>query len=219
MASPLARAYNRDAERLRLRIIDRMSSAALVVLRKQGRSAASFYARGLDPLQAIDPSDAALLRQMRPSYRAMVAGTDQRLRRSFGFRTRIDAEPILQAAGQRIVTVQGTTRDIVRRQLRLALESGLSDAQTERLLRGAVGDAYRAERIARTESALSQNNATAQAYSAEGIERVEVLDGWDCGWTSHDDGDNRNGELVSLADANAHPISHPNCVRSFAPDL
>jgi hypothetical protein len=42
-----------------------------------------------------------------------------------------------------------------------------------------------------------------------------VSDGPDCGWTSHEDSDKANGQVVPQAKARAHPLAHPNCQRQF----
>jgi len=66
---------------------------------------------------------------------------------------------------------------------------------------------------------------TAEAYQAGGfnqgerlgIEWWEVFDGDSCGWEFHDDTQTANGMIVTLDDAQAYPISHPNCQRSTSP--
>lgn len=75
-----------------------------------------------------------------------------------------------------------------------------------------AADAARSETIARTETAKLFNNAALASYEAAGVTHVEVLDGnYDpiCA--------EANGQKWTLAEANAKPIAHPNCVRSFAP--
>lgn len=217
MPSALATQYNRDIERLRRRLIDRMSRRAESYLRRLAREAVAAHRAGGDAVAAINEADRQLLALLTPQYTAAVVGVRRILSARYGMAAEIPMQPILDAAGQRIVTVNGTARDVVRRQLRDAIRLNLSDAETERLIRGAVGDTYRAERIARTESAFATNEATAQAYEAEGIDRVEVFDGASCGWTSHDDPLKAHGRVVSVAAARRQPIAHPNCQRAFAP--
>ncbi|MFF9632880.1 hypothetical protein [Streptomyces fradiae] len=48
---------------------------------------------------------------------------------------------------------------------------------------------------------------------------VEVRDGADCGWTSHQDPDKAHNTLRTITDALAHPLAHPNCVREIRPHL
>lgn len=50
-----------------------------------------------------------------------------------------------------------------------------------------------------------------------GADWVEVHDGPDCGWTSHNDTDKAAGTLRTVQDALAHPVAHPHCRRVFRP--
>ena len=218
MPSPLAAAYNRDLERLRLVIIDRMSVTAAAYVRRQAREAAAAYRARLDPVEAISPADVRLLERLTPQYRALTVGVNSRLRRHYGFAAQAHLDPILESAGERIVTVQGTARNVVREQLRLAMRQQLSSGQTERLIRDVVGQTYRAERIARTETAMASNEATLDVYRQEGIDQIEVMDSPDCGIHTHNDPDKADGMILTSGEAAIFPtISHPNCVRSFAP--
>ena len=216
-SDPLARAYLRDFERFRNRLITRMGRDTARYLRKLGAEAGRQIVAGVDPDDAINAFDERLLIGLRRDYEQLVVGTAARLQRHYGFVAQPDLQPILDAAGERIVTIQGTAREVVRAQVRVAIRAGLSNAQTERLIRQAVAHTYRAERIARTEAAFASNDAAAQVYKGEGITSVEVSDGPDCGWTSHDDPDKADGEIVPVDSARAQLISHPNCVRAFAP--
>lgn len=77
---------------------------------------------------------------------------------------------------------------------------------------------YRAETIARTETKTAQNRSSIEAYRAsEVVEALKVWDGDDCGWTGHDDTDKADGKIVSFEEADAYPLAHPRCVRSFGP--
>lgn len=66
---------------------------------------------------------------------------------------------------------------------------------------------------------------TAEAYQAgildlgeeNGWQWWELMDGPDCGLTSHDDPVKANGMIVTLDVARAHPSSHPNCLRASSP--
>lgn len=83
---------------------------------------------------------------------------------------------------------------------------------------GAVHDVSDyADTVARTTSATAYNDGELTQVASDGIGWVEVFDGPDCGWVSHDDIDKANGTIRSLADAQAHPLSHPRCARSFGP--
>jgi hypothetical protein len=46
---------------------------------------------------------------------------------------------------------------------------------------------------------------------------VEVRDGPECGWVSHQDPDHADGTLRTVEDADAHPLAHPGCVREIIP--
>lgn len=76
------------------------------------------------------------------------------------------------------------------------------------------------------ESALSwQAVSTANTGAARtalhdlGCQWLEVYDGLGCGWRDHGDPDPADGTLRTVADALAHPLAHPRCVREFYPRL
>ncbi|MFK8851249.1 hypothetical protein [Streptomyces sp. Ac-502] len=75
-------------------------------------------------------------------------------------------------------------------------------------------------------AALSwQTVSTANAGAARtalddlGIQFLEVRDGPDCGWATHDDSDRADRTVRTVADALAHPLAHPNCQREFLPRI
>ena len=78
-----------------------------------------------------------------------------------------------------------------------------------------------ADTMARTVSATAYNDGTFTQLGQDGIEWVEVFDGPDCGWTSHDDPDKANGTVRPIGDAIENSLSHPRCARSFSgrPDI
>lgn len=77
---------------------------------------------------------------------------------------------------------------------------------------------YRAETIARTETKTAQNRSSVEAYRAsEVVEALKVWDGDDCGWTDHEDPEKADGKVVSFDEADAYPLAHPRCLRSFGP--
>ncbi|MGA5670072.1 hypothetical protein ACPCTG_31900 [Streptomyces pseudogriseolus] len=65
----------------------------------------------------------------------------------------------------------------------------------------------------------ANNGAARTALDELGTEWVEIRDGADCGWTSHDDPDRANRTLRTVQDALAHPVAHPHCVRELLPRL
>ncbi|MFI8930585.1 hypothetical protein ACIG3E_23260 [Streptomyces sp. NPDC053474] len=68
-----------------------------------------------------------------------------------------------------------------------------------------------------TKSAVAYNAGTLNRARQAGVRQVEVFDGGDCGWTSHQDPDKATGTLRSVEEAAERPISHPRCHRSFGP--
>jgi hypothetical protein len=69
----------------------------------------------------------------------------------------------------------------------------------------------------RTKSAVAYNAGTLNGAVELGVGYVEVFDGPECGWKSHDDEDKANRTIRSVADAGRYAISHPNCRRAFGP--
>lgn len=72
---------------------------------------------------------------------------------------------------------------------------------------------YRAEMIARTETAAAYSSASIQAYKdSDAVDEVEVMDG-----TEDSECEEANGETWTLDEADAEPTAHPNCSRAFLP--
>ena len=71
--------------------------------------------------------------------------------------------------------------------------------------------------LMRTQTALAYNNGALNGMVDQGVKYVEILDGADCGVTSHDDPQKANRLIMHVGKAYKYPISHPNCRRSFAP--
>lgn len=70
------------------------------------------------------------------------------------------------------------------------------------------------------QTVTTANTAAARtALDQLGTEWLEVRDGADCGWTSHDDPDKANRTLRTVQDALAHPTAHPHCIRELLPRL
>ncbi|MQY40531.1 hypothetical protein SRB17_85640 [Streptomyces sp. RB17] len=78
-----------------------------------------------------------------------------------------------------------------------------------------------AESATLAKSAVACNAGTLNRAREAGVQWMEVCDGADCGWASHQDTDKPNGTLRSVEDAAAWPISHPRCRRAFGarPDV
>jgi HK97 family phage portal protein len=84
-------------------------------------------------------------------------------------------------------------------------------------LRDIVEETYegRAENIARTELGTAQNMTSLGRYTAAGVKEVFVLDG--DGPNSCEECIPLYGQIWPIAKAEAQPLQHPKCVRSYAP--
>lgn len=111
--------------------------------------------------------------------------------------------------------ITNTTVNDVRTLLEGALRNQLTNAE----IRTALGElfdgyeAWRLDRIARTELTNAYNLGSIGQYRSAGVALVRVVDG---------DGDEicaqANGSLWTLDDAEGDPSGHPNCTRTFIPD-
>ena len=134
-------------------------------------------------------------------------------------------EALLRASGTRIVAINEATRARVAALLLEADAQGLNLFQivngSEEFvgLRGSVVETYanRARAIGRTEMAIANQRAAHLRYLAAGVTEVDIIDGADCGWTSHDDPDLANGSRRTVQEADAFPTAHPNCTRVSLP--
>lgn len=145
-------------------------------------------------------------------------------------------EALVQEVGEetaeRVTQVNATTRKRIQKTIVQAQSRGYSVRETAygsrrtrkdkfRPLDKVVKELYhgRPECIARTELAMVTNAAQVRRYAELGMNTVDVFDGPECGWTTHNDPDKANGTTRSVKDALGMPISHPNCVRSFLPSI
>lgn len=114
---------------------------------------------------------------------------------------------------------QGTAPQVGRELARRLEDKGLMGVVYADASRHSV--AFYTEMLARTKTALAYNTAAFTEYRESDIKWVEVFDGASCGWVSHDDPDKANGTIRKLEDAEAFPISHPQCRRAFGgrPDV
>ncbi len=70
------------------------------------------------------------------------------------------------------------------------------------------------------QAVATANTAAARTALDElGTEWVEIRDGADCGWTTHNDPDRADRTLRTIQDALAHPSAHPHCQRELLPRL
>ena len=123
---------------------------------------------------------------------------------------------LVRLGGSRIVSMAETSKNDLTRLLTNIYDRekipGTDEIRREIQQSGVETSKYRAERLARTETAIAMNAGATASYREAGIEKVEVLD-------SDDDEDcaSVNGTIQTLEWAEENPIAHPNCVRAFAP--
>lgn len=122
--------------------------------------------------------------------------------------------------GERIVQLDETTKE----ELSALLVNVLDDHDTLTVgelgdkIQAAVGEKFegyagwRADRIARTETAIAYNHANVLGWAQGGVEEVEVQDG-----TGDDICAAANGQTWDLRKALEDPIGHPNCERTLTP--
>lgn len=120
---------------------------------------------------------------------------------------------LLLNVGEDIDDILDTTRVMVQETVQQGIAQGVGAAELGDMLEQAAAfDEYRAETIARTETATLLNRASVESYREFGITHVTVIDGDD-----DDECAAANGQVWTLEQAEAEPIEHPNCVRDFAP--
>lgn len=121
----------------------------------------------------------------------------------------------------RVVSVTGTTKADLKDKIRSYLAEQRGPSTPHDLAKG-IGDMlraqaagyaqFRAERLARSETAIAYNHGSMFRYHRAGIKKVQVDDG---------DGDAAckaaHGQVWTIDQALANPIAHPNCTRSFSP--
>jgi hypothetical protein len=70
---------------------------------------------------------------------------------------------------------------------------------------------------ARTSTALAYNAGTINASREAGVRYMVASDGAACGLASHDDAQLASGLVAPIETAEAYPIAHPRCARSWSP--
>ncbi len=127
---------------------------------------------------------------------------------------------------RRVTGVIDTTKRAINQTIKQGIDDGVHPSVIAKRmrdqLRGYAGledlTASRAYTIARTETAMAFNVGSLTSYRNSGLVRfVEVQDGANCGWITHNDPDRAQGKIVTLDEAGQHPLAHPNCLRAFAP--
>jgi len=141
-------------------------------------------------------------------------------------------------SAQRVVQINDATQRAVQRAITRGQAAGYSPyeiaygstatrADEFRPLQSLVELLYngRPECIARTEMAYSNNGAALYRFNQMGLGNVEVSDGPGCALTHHVQGlkpgqsssDDINGRMITIKEANAWQLAHPNCRRVFLP--
>ena len=139
----------------------------------------------------------------------------------------LDATRFMSSAAKAFI------REAARDATRSSLITGITATQGGKVLadalaaRGLTGVVYRnganvgldtyAEMVLRTKTAVAYQEGGFNQGDTLGVDWWEVMDGQDCGWTAHYDPDKADGKIVSLEEARAYPIAHPNCVRVTSP--
>lgn len=126
---------------------------------------------------------------------------------------------MLRELGTRITGIDDTTRLAIVDAIRQGIADGLSWLNLSKVI-AEIGafQPPRAQTIARTEIANAQNIGAIAAWEDSGIVKsVEILDGDECGWETHDDPDLAHGSVRTLDDFREHTLAHPNCVRVALP--
>jgi hypothetical protein len=131
---------------------------------------------------------------------------------------------ILGKVGTRITQINASSQRMIASRVQAELNRGSNADVLETSVRGLLQswgeDGGRAHIIALTESGFAYNFAAVEGYRESGIvESVQVYDGPECGWTSHDDPDMADGSVRSLEEAEAWPLAHPHCQRAFGPTV
>lgn len=130
-----------------------------------------------------------------------------------------DAKRIVRASAKKELLdklIFGNTADKAGRELR-----------DELISRGVTGAVYKngakvriedyAKMLIRTNSALAYNAGAFTVAKREGIKYMLCFDGPGCGLDGHDKGDEANGKIMPVEEAESYPLSHPNCRRSWSP--
>jgi hypothetical protein len=190
------------------------------VFRRQGSTAGGRFVAGTsDARRLIPASDIKALNDMMLRYETaqweFTSGTVAPL-------VDVEVSSVLSSQARKDLLKRAKNiNDVTRDRVRGVIERGVTSRQTDAQIGSEIGKVLdspaRGRVIARTELALADQAAATDRYREAGVKAVEVFDGPGCGWTSHDDGDNANGTIRTLRQAEAQPLSHPNCRRTFMP--
>ena len=201
--------------------------AATAVLNRPQQTATAVRNQELPPLPTLLPDEHAgiLFRAVEPVEAAMVQASGELAALATG----LEANPlvagteqharIMREMAQRVTRINDTTRNRIRVHLIRGARAGENTEQIAARIQRAVGSRPRAQLIARTELGFASAESSARTYTEAGVEDVLIIDGPGCGWATHDDGDTADGSSRTVAEYQATPLAHPNCVRIAAPDV
>lgn len=121
---------------------------------------------------------------------------------------------VFDEGAARVTGINETTRTGIAEIVAQGVDQGMGATELAQAIEAWSGwDEYRAEMIARTETATAYNSAALASYRDTGMEYVQVLDG---------DGDAICAPwadvVVAIGDA-PDPLGHPNCTRDILPYL
>lgn len=197
--------------------------AALVLEVKAGRSPAKRLLDAVDQFD-WDAYNARTEKVLRKEYTRVLHDSAKRTAQALDISFRVDdpwvQRQLTEYIGERIVELNKTTIKEVKTLIQSVLDdegAGTTNAlgdQIRDLVREKFAgyEDWRADRIARTETAIAYNNGTAFACRQAGIKKVEVSDGDD-----DEDCAAVDGTIQTLEWAMKNPIAHPNCTRAFSP--
>jgi hypothetical protein len=130
-----------------------------------------------------------------------------------------DVKALIRSTGAEVIrksVVTGQTATQTGRELEARLRSTGITAITYRDGRNVRASTY-TEMLARTKTAAAYNLGGLNQMKTAGVTHVEVIDSFDCGLVTHNDGFKVSGKVMPVEVMAAYPISHPNCVRDLAP--
>lgn len=208
------------------RIVPALEKAVAAVLRAQRSAiAAKVRARGASlakkPESVWDErgEDARMTKAIRPHIAGIAQTVTARASEVLGSRAKAEdpftervATFLVENAGKRIRGINETTRETIAKLIGEGFDEGLSPAEVaDRIEVAATFDEYRAELIARTESARAYQEAAIESFREYGVTEVEAIDG-----DEDEECAARNGKVYPLDEALAI-TDHPNGTLDWAP--
>ena len=211
------REYAASLERLRASSESRFQTRLNLFFDSVASAAANTFRSGGNVVATVGVHSSRLGDIMLPLYLQTGEGVQASLQAFYGYRALPNRTPFINLAGERIGGINAETKRLVQDVLKRGLAEDATSLEVQKQLRGVLANPKRAKTITRTELASFTNQSQAEVMRLNGESHVETLDADDCGWSGHDDSTLANGRIVTIAQADSQPISHPNCVRAFTP--